>query len=204
MEERKLVAEDTEEFEPESFVFLPNNSIMAMYRDKIEIRKHSLELMNTIQVDRINYFSANNNSACNICIQQDNGIVFSLQRRSLRTVENRNLGNREPLHPLSTNTASRVHHRRVRKIVSQPREAQQNVKMRNKELIFPAYLKIHSFDTSSRLSDSSIQCEMSISSEMESQLSVEDIKSEITCMQFDEDEKVLYLATKRGHVFKFQ
>jgi len=44
--EQNIDAAGTEEFDPKSFVFLPGNSIMAMYDDKIEVRKHSLELIN--------------------------------------------------------------------------------------------------------------------------------------------------------------
>lgn len=56
-EETKLVGKNSENFEPESFVFLQKNLIMAMYRDKIEIREHSLKLVDTIKVEEINYFS---------------------------------------------------------------------------------------------------------------------------------------------------
>lgn len=61
--EQSLVAIYTQKFEPESFVFLPNNLIMAMYKDKIEVRDHSLKLINTTKVPKINYFSKTNNTA---------------------------------------------------------------------------------------------------------------------------------------------
>jgi len=155
-------------------------------------------------IDKISYFSSNNNSACNISIEQDEGVVFSLHRRPLRTLKKEQTEFRVPLASLGTNTPSKVHHRRVRKIVSQPRETAPVAKMRDRELVFPAFLTMHNFSDEDESEYQSMQCEMSISNEMENELSLDDIKSEITCMHFDIQEKMMYLATKRGHVFIFQ
>ena len=50
----------------------------------------------------------------------------------------------------------------------------------------------------------SVRIELKVSKEMEAKITVDDIKSEVTWMVFDEFSKTLYLATKRGHVFMFQ
>ena len=104
--EESIVSIYTQKFEPESFVFLPNNLIMAMYKDKIEIRSHSLKLLSTIKVPKINYFSKNNNTACNICIDTKNELIFSIQERSSRAIIKRS-SIKENITPFTTGMMSK-------------------------------------------------------------------------------------------------
>ncbi|CAI2366255.1 unnamed protein product [Moneuplotes crassus] len=203
VEDAETTCPNTQEFEPESFVFLPNYQIMAMYKDKIEIRKHSLDLMKSISVRRINYFSNNNNSACNIFIDQENNLVFNVQKKVILAREPRRPEmSRDILAPLDENTSSRVC-RRIRKVASKSRE-RKPPKVRDAQLTYPAVLTIHDICPQDENKCNEVDCELFINSKMEDKLSIEDIKADITCIHFDNNEKSLYIATKRGHVYKFQ
>lgn len=56
---------------------------MAMYDDKIEIRSHCLELLSTIYIDKVKYFSNVNSGSCNLYIDQSQNMIFNLQPRRL-------------------------------------------------------------------------------------------------------------------------
>lgn len=175
-----------------------------MYNDRIEVRKHSLELVSSIDVNRINYFSSSTNSACNVYVDQENCMVFSLQKRQYIEEKQRDIP-RIPFQTLQINTASKAQHRSIRRAPSLPRFRKTNQpKLRDKELIYPTYLHIHDFDPKCDAKNSEVRCEMTIGAEVEPYLTTADIKSEVTCIHYDDNEKSLYLATKKGSVFKFQ